>query len=237
MTRFLIFALALLVLRVPLEAGKPAKADTPGASDRNVAASRGYVDLDRDGVNDRFRDANGDGVDDVTGKAYPHRFRFVDRDRDGVNDLFVDRDGDGVNDLDARYVDRDGDGVCDNVVDYDGDSINDISGLKYDRFSLKGFRYGLVDEERGIVHRRFLDTDGDGMNDLRQYGLWGRGRGGGMDYFVDEDGDGICDGRTIRGRRSLGPAWSARGRRAGQGVNRRVRGNIQNETDRTGGGR
>ncbi|MEW6749400.1 MAG: hypothetical protein AB1505_00290 [Candidatus Latescibacterota bacterium] len=159
---------------------------------------RGYADQDRDGVNDRFRDADGDGVDDVSGQPYPHRFAFVDADQDGVNDTFIDRDGDGVNDRDARYLDRDGDGICDNVIDYDGDRTNDVTGARYSRRSLGGFRYGLMDEERGVMHRRFVDEDGDGMRDEEPAAV-GRDAEARMDRFVDEDGDGICDGRTLRG--------------------------------------
>lgn len=158
---------------------------------------RGYVDRNRDGINDLFRDANGNGVDDVTKKAYPHRFRFEDANGDNINDLFTDADGDGVNDRDAEYVDRDGDGICDNVIDYDGDGVNDITGTKYSRTSLQGGRFGRVDEDRGIIHPRFVDEDGDGMHD--RHGVTGRAQRSGMDFFVDEDGDGICDGRNIRG--------------------------------------
>ena len=205
------------------------------ADTRKAPKVLGYVDLDRDGVNDRFRDANGDGVNDITKVGYLHRFEFVDRNEDGVNDRFVDADGDGVNDLDARYVDRDKDGICDNVIDYDGDGINDITGLKYSKASLKGFRYGRVDEERKKVHRRFVDADGDGMHDLR--GARGmRGRGG-VDHFVDEDGDGICDGRTIRGRGMGPPVWARRGHGTGDARgNAGRRGATDTEDKHAGGG-
>ena len=155
---------------------------------------RGYADRNQDGVNDLFRDADGDGVDDVSGKPYPHRFRFVDADGDGINDLFRDADGDGVNDVEGKYADRDGDGICDNVVDYDGNGVNDITGLKYTRESLHGSRFGRIDEER-FPHFRFVDEDGDGIRDAHSPEM--RRRAPGMDYFIDEDGDGICDDRMI----------------------------------------
>ena len=41
----------------------------------------GYVDSNKDGVNDRFADADGNGVNDVTKKSYPHHFQFKDEDR------------------------------------------------------------------------------------------------------------------------------------------------------------
>ena len=55
-----------------------------------------------------------------------------------------------------------------------------------------------MDEERKTVHRRFVDDDRDGMNDLiRRFhpptDIVPR-----MDHFIDEDGDGIADGRRLR---------------------------------------
>jgi hypothetical protein len=187
-----LFAVVAMAGISPLLAADPAR-----KSEAPKVLVIGYSDANLDGVNDRFRDANGDGVDDVSGKPYPHRFLFVDQDGDGTNDLFVDQDGDGVNDLEAQYKDSDGDGICDNVIDFDGDGINDITGEKYDRHSLKGYRFGRVDEERGIIHRRFIDEDRDGMNDLIRRFHPPPGPGPRMDHFIDEDGDGIADGRRL----------------------------------------
>ena len=161
----------------------------------------GFVDANRDGINDRFFDADGNGTNDVDGTQYPHHFRSADSDGDGVNDLFVDSDGDGVNDLDASFTDSDKDGFCDNVIDEDGDGVNDITGGKYDRDSLEGFRHGRVDEESKVTHGVFVDEDGDGMHDRPGMELM---RGEQLDRFVDEDGDGICDGRQITGRKTIG---------------------------------
>lgn len=95
----------------------------------------GWVDADGDGVNDRFRDADGDGIndvapgafagmtfhigfcgthtdadgngiDDLTGFPYHHGFGWVDLNNDGVNDAFVDADSDGINDLTGHYYDQ-----------------------------------------------------------------------------------------------------------------------------------
>jgi len=162
----------------------------------------GFVDRDRDGRNDLFRDENGDGINDVTGKPYPHRFKFEDKNGDKINDIFVDSDGDGVNDRGTKFVDRDRDGLNDNVIDYNRDGVNDITGLKYGRDSLNGYRFGFVDEEHGIHHRKFIDEDGDGMHDGYRSG---RLRDSRFDYFIDRDGDGICDGRGFRRR------WGHRG--------------------------
>ena len=97
-----------------------ATAEEPEASSKtaNTAATKekkydqsdtakSYVDKDRDGRNDHFLDADGDGKNDISGKPYPHRFRFIDKDGDGKNDVFRDQDGDGVNDLSGAFVDLD----------------------------------------------------------------------------------------------------------------------------------
>ena len=174
-------------------------------SDAALAAISGYVDADRTGTNDRFRDADGDGVNDVTGKPYPHRFGYADQDHDGANDLFVDADGDGVNDRDGRAVDLDRDGVCDNVLDQDANGRNDVTGESYDD-QLRGWRLGLVDEEAGKTAPVFVDEDGDGTNDSWQTSPGHGTHGEAMDLFIDEDGDGIADGRTVRGREEHGHA-------------------------------
>jgi hypothetical protein len=103
----------------------------------------------------RFRDGDGDGRDDVSGKVYAHRFLFADQNKDGVNDLFVDRDGDGVNDLDAECG-QSADGGCANVVDQDRNGVNDITGLRYTRNSLRGYRYGRIAEELRQPLPRFV---------------------------------------------------------------------------------
>lgn len=166
--------------------------DTPDKKEQFL----GFVDLDRDGINDRFRDADGDGRDEVSGKAYAHRFAFADQNKDGINDLFVDRDGDGVNDLNAECGQSE-DGGCANVVDQDRNGVNDITGLRYTRTSLRGYRYGRIAEELRQPLPRFVDQDGDGMNDLvrrffNRMEMEGRPP---FDRFVDEDGDGINDNR------------------------------------------
>jgi hypothetical protein len=204
--------IALILLMIPAMAYAK-------ESDTTSVRPTGYVDVNRDGINDRFADANGDGINEVTKKPYPHRFGFKDDDKDKVNDLFVDQDGDGVNDRSARFVDNDGDGICDNVVDYDGDGVNDITGVKYTEKSLGGYRYGFMDEERGIAYRQFIDEDGDGMHDFHG----SRDRASALhdrmhDYFIDEDGDGIRDGRGFggRGRGRMGAGGGPHRQRGGK---------------------
>lgn len=130
----------------------------------------GFVDKNKDGVNDLFRDANGDGVNDVTGLAYPHIFGYKDENKDGINDLFIDANGDGINDYDSSFVDKNGDGINDNVIDADRDWRNDITGSIVRKFTVQARRIG-----RGGFQTRpgstketdvFVDREGDGLNDL-----------------------------------------------------------------------
>lgn len=187
-----LWSLASLAVAQP---AAPPPVDQPDPSDKKEEFL-GFVDADRDGINDRFRDADGDGRDEVSGKAYAHRFAFADQNKDGINDLFVDRDGDGVNDLDAECGQSE-DGGCANVVDQDRNGANDITGLRYTRTSLRGYRYGRIAEELRQPLPRFVDQDGDGMNDLvrrffNRMEMDGRPP---FDRFIDEDGDGINDNR------------------------------------------
>lgn len=216
--------------------GTTPAAETPAPQQERAI---GYVDADRDGVNDRFRDADGDGRNDVDGKAYAHRFRTVDSDGDGVNDLFADADGDGVNDLSAQMVDVDQDGVCDNVVDADGDDINDITAEPYDG-ELGGWRRGRIAEESARVAAEFVDEDGDGLHDPWAAG----GASGRMDLFIDEDGDGIADGRAVRGRHGqtvdhplLRQSTRGQGQQGNAGRAPAASGEEERRQNRHGGGR
>ncbi|MBD3181982.1 hypothetical protein GF312_06810, partial [Candidatus Poribacteria bacterium] len=132
----------------------------------------GFVDENRDGINDKFQDLNGDGINDVTKEKYKHLFKFIDKNKDKINDLFTDKDGDGVNDLGTEPLEQDKkDELNINVVDFNKDGINDITGLKYKRKDIKdvkdlmGYRYGIVEEERKKIYEKFIDEDGDGMHD------------------------------------------------------------------------
>ena len=161
----------------------------------------GFVDRNKDGKNDLFQDADGNGINDITKNPYPHSFKFEDKNQDKINDLYVDADGDGVNDLRARFVDLDGDGICDNVIDMNSDFINDITGLRYNRKNLRGYKFGFIKEERLMLMRGFIDEDADGIPDFRMR----RGRLGGKDIFIDRNGDGIDDRRQIQQRHRREP--------------------------------
>ncbi len=165
------------------------------AFSQNNEQQIGFIDLDKNGINDLFCDANGDGINDINNQKYNHNFRFIDKNMDNINDLFIDEDGDGVNDLSVKFIDNNNDGHNDNIIDSDNNWINDITGVIYNRRSLKGGRYGFILEERGLRIEKYLDDDGDGHYDNIEF----RGRGKGqMDHFIDMDGDGVSDGRGFR---------------------------------------
>lgn len=166
-----------------------------------VSHSVGFIDKNRDGINDRFQDADGDGRNDLDGKPYKHKFEFRDKNKDKINDLWVDRDGDGVNDLAPRLKGKERHQAVRNVLDVDGDGRNDITGEKYDRAKHRwmGEKWGFWDEAKGKLQGRFIDEDGDGIDDRMKgfNGHMGQQPSGPQmqDTFIDEDGDGICDGR------------------------------------------
>lgn len=154
----------------------------------------GFADKNGDGINDRFQDADGDGVNDLTGKAYPHRFKYIDKNKDGINDLWLDRDGDGVNDLSHQLSNDEREDVDKCIVDFDRDGVNDVTGLKYKKEDFMGGKHGFIDEQSGKIQGKFLDEDGNGVDDRMEIARW-RNHHQNRDMFIDEDGDGICDGR------------------------------------------
>jgi len=185
----------------------------------------GFIDRNKDGINDRFCDADGDGINDLTGQQYAHSFEFKDKNGDGINDVWTDADGDGVNDRlgrvmaeNSRWVDTDGDGIADQqrsslrgrelmgyVLDTDQDGKNDITGIGYSGRDLYGYRFGNVDEENGVADKNFNDADGDGINDRfmnqqRRTQLQHQR----MDFFIDADGDGIADDCNLQRMRGQG---------------------------------
>lgn len=68
-------------------------------------------------------------------------------------------------------------------------------------------------ENSDSTSAKFIDVDGDGINDLRQRkGM--KKRNGRMDNFIDKDGDGINDNRCE------GLGWSSKGKGRGKGSGR-----------------
>lgn len=158
-----------------------------------------FPDKNKDGINDEFRDADGDGINDVTGKRYQHRFEFVDKNKDGRNDLWLDSDGDGVNDLHSKLSKKARSKRTNWVLDFDGDGKNDITGSVYQGREFEGKRFGFIDESTGKIQGKFMDENGNGIDDRLERTDARRQRS--RDMFIDEDGDGICDGRSDSLRR------------------------------------
>ena len=160
-----------------------------------------FLDENSDGINDIFKDADGDGKNDLTRKQYRHRFKFNDSDNDGKNDLFQDANGDGINDLlDNSEIDKRIE-ITHFIIDFNNDGINDVTDEKF---------------IRKLTIRTFIDENGDGIDDRETLGplksLMGKFVGENdagkqimlesmdgpvMDRFIDENGDGINDGRTF----------------------------------------
>ena len=188
------------------------------SSDVQAQEVIGFIDQNTDGINDLFVDTNGDGINDVTGKSYPHAFKYVDGDKDNRNDLWADSDGDGVNDKlgefqkkSMQWIDLDGDGIIDSeagglkgkalkahVLDINKDGKNDITGERYSGRDLQGYRFGNVYEEMGITDPDFTDTNGNSMNDNFEkeisIGKHGKDK---LDFFIDRNGDGIADDKGL----------------------------------------
>ena len=133
-----------------------------GPESTSPAPIVGYVDADRDGVNDRFRDQDGDGVNDLDG-------RFRDADDDGFIDNVVDFNGDRLNDITgAKYgphgllgyrfgrIFEERRHQVKQFRDADGDGMHD---------PLKRLHQRLHAQKRRMDF--FLDEDGDGIDDAR----------------------------------------------------------------------
>jgi len=118
----------------------------------------GYRDKNRKGYNELFRDVNGDGRNDVTGKKYPHRFPFIDKNKDGINDVFIDKNGDGINDLKkSKYK----------YIDFKKDGINDITGIRYKRLKKKTIA-SKVESCTNRGYDTFIDKNKNGIDDRRE---------------------------------------------------------------------
>ena len=127
--------------------------ETPG----RLSAPFGFADANHDGVNDLFRDVDGDGIDDVTGNLYLHLFPYCDNDHDGKNDYWQDADGDGRNDL-YRPGKRIGDYFLMLNLDGDDNGLNDVTGKRVTGYQVaKPFR-SAVDS---IAERRSETSNAD----------------------------------------------------------------------------
>ena len=148
----------------------------------------GYRDRDKNHVNDLFKDANGDGINDVTGKKYKHRFPFVDKNKDGINDIFIDINGDGFNDVKNKLY-----RTLFKCIDYNRDGINDITGK----------RYKMIDKKLKAVLKisKWIKIESKNSGETkRKYKRSGKERytKGKYDTFIDKNKNGIDDRRELK---------------------------------------
>ena len=167
----------------------------------------GYIDNDGNFVNDWFQadgDVDGDGIPNYSDLDFPGRIdtnsdgvddRF-DSDLDGIPNMFdLDSDNDGIPDVvEAGGVDQDGDGKLDNFIDIDGDGLSDqVDGNLSGAFN-SGLGLGLKDNDGdGLPNMFDLDSDADGIPDIREVNGTDVDNNGRVDNFIDGNNDGLSD--------------------------------------------
>ncbi len=151
-----------------LLAAEPVSAQT--ADSTAAAHGPGFIDADGDGVNDRARDDDGDGIPNGRDPDFDRQGRggrgqgFIDADGDGINDMRQDADGDGiVNGMDSDYlrggrgpagrgmgfVDTNADGINDLIQDSDGDGIRNCQDPDWTRPEAPGRKGGRGGQGKG----------------------------------------------------------------------------------------
>jgi len=124
-------------------------------------------------------------------------FCGLDTEGDGIHDFNdADSDNDGIPDLvEAGGVDIDGNGIVDVLLDTDGDGLVDL----YDTTPFTYFSEEITTlpnydfDGDAIVNRVDLDSDNDGIIDLREAGGQDVDGNGMIDGFTDADNDGYHD--------------------------------------------
>ncbi|RZS71219.1 T9SS type A sorting domain-containing protein [Pseudobacter ginsenosidimutans] len=149
-----------------------------------------FADDDFDGI-ENYRDNNTAGFVDTNGDGIDDRY---DRDLDGViNALDLDSDNDGIPDVvEAGGVDANGDGRIDNFTDADGDGLSDNVDAAVGVAGSIGL--GLADfDGDGIPNQFDLDSDNDGITDIREALGTDANNDGKVDNTADSDGDGFAN--------------------------------------------
>lgn len=170
------------------------------------------LDDDNDGVPNCFEacpagndalDSDGDGIPDcVDGcNQVNNKSPFADTDSDGIfNACDVDSDNDGIPDtVEGIDVDTDGDGIPNYLdLDSDNDGILDLyeSGVAVGNNDAN--RNGVLDSPNPISTNTPRDTDGDGIPDFLDLDSDNDGimdlRESGLTGFTDANNDGVVDG-------------------------------------------
>ncbi|WP_298364985.1 LamG-like jellyroll fold domain-containing protein [uncultured Lutibacter sp.] len=131
----------------------------------------------------------------------------LDTDSDSNEDYKdSDSDNDAIPDIvEAGGVDIDGDGIIDDLTDSDGDGLADLYDLNPSSYFIEETStiqdYDFDGD--GVKNRLDLDSDNDGIVDLREVGLLDSDGNGQIDGFTDLDIDGYHDSYDGAGSRLI----------------------------------
>lgn len=138
-----------------------------------------------------------DQPDGSTIRIAAMHFCGLDTEGDGIDDFYdADSDNDGIPDLvEAGGVDIDGNGIVDALLDSDGDGLVDLyDTTPFTYFSEEVTTIPNYDSDGdSVVNRIDLDSDNDGIIDLREVGDNDVDGNGMIDGFTDSDNDGYHD--------------------------------------------
>ena len=166
----------------------------------------GWVDNNADGLNDNFdpgADSDNDGIVNFMDANWPG---YIDTNGDGVNDNFDtdldgipdfmdrDSDNDGIPDVvESGGVDANGDGKIDNFSDSDGDGLSqNVDAFFGVLWSGNGLGTRDTDGD-GTPDYLDLDSDNDGIPDVREVEGIDANNDGMADNYTDNDADGYND--------------------------------------------
>ncbi len=170
------------------------------------------IDDDDDGIpdyvesngQDAFGDSDTDGIPNFTDPSFPG---FTDSNGDGVNDNFdtdkdgipnqydLDSDNDGIPDVvESGGVDANGDGRIDNFTDTDNDGLSQNVDANNTGQPGSGNGLNIPDLDLdGIPNYIDLDSDNDGIPDVRESTGTDSNNDGIIDAYSDSDADGFSD--------------------------------------------
>gem|GEM_PF-587182 len=166
------------------------------------ATTLATIDADRNGVIDASVAKGVNGMANILENAdvagATNNYTLLNTDGDGAPDYVdLDSDNDGINDIresGRAITDANGDGMA------DGDD-SDRDGILNTADNAIGFGAGtlpamLDTDGDGVLNTRDLDSDNDGINDIREAGP----------AMTDANGDGMVDGTDTDGDGILGTA-------------------------------
>ncbi|MDF2186931.1 T9SS type A sorting domain-containing protein [Paraflavitalea sp. CAU 1676] len=168
--------------------GTPDLAEYPGLGLTQDPAG----DADGDGI-PNYQDPTFTGCGGLNGNGICTAF---DKDGDGVPNSFdIDADNDGTPDvIEAGGVDTNGDGILDNFTDTDADGLAQTIDANNTGATGSGNGLNAPDFDGDALPNNIdLDSDGDGISDLREAGLPDADNNALIDGFADADADGFAN--------------------------------------------